>query len=41
MLGGEGTWDNVDQTAAQCPIDSCGGDKAYFSSCKFDQPMNQ
>ena len=42
VLGGEGTWDNVDQTAAQCPIDSCGGDKAYFFQLQIrsaDEPM--
>ncbi|ODV96240.1 hypothetical protein PACTADRAFT_40385 [Pachysolen tannophilus NRRL Y-2460] len=42
VLGGEGAWDNVDQTAAQCPVDSCGGDKAYFFQLQIrsaDEPM--
>lgn len=42
VLGGEGAWDNVDQTTAQCPIDSCGNDKAYFFQLQIrsaDEPM--
>ncbi|EEQ40746.1 putative DNA-directed RNA polymerase III subunit [Clavispora lusitaniae] len=42
VLGGDGAWDNVDQTAAQCPIDSCGNDKAYFFQLQIrsaDEPM--
>lgn len=42
VLGGEGAWDNVDQTACQCPIDNCGGDKAYFFQLQIrsaDEPM--
>lgn len=42
MLGGDGAWDNVDQTGAQCPIDSCGNDKAYFFQLQIrsaDEPM--
>ncbi|ODV82463.1 putative RNA polymerase III subunit C11 [Suhomyces tanzawaensis NRRL Y-17324] len=42
VLGGEGFWDNVDQTAAQCPRDSCGGTKAYFYQLQIrsaDEPM--
>ncbi|EGV60864.1 RNA polymerase III C11 subunit [Yamadazyma tenuis] len=42
VLGGEGAWDNVDQTPAQCPRDSCGGDKAYFFQLQIrsaDEPM--
>ncbi|KAL7664327.1 DNA-directed RNA polymerase subunit [[Candida] zeylanoides] len=42
VLGGDGAWDLVDQTAAQCPIDSCGGDKAYFFQLQIrsaDEPM--
>lgn len=42
VLGGEGAWDNVDQTAAQCPDDSCGGDRAYFFQLQIrsaDEPM--
>ncbi|CAK9439748.1 uncharacterized protein LODBEIA_P38480 [Lodderomyces beijingensis] len=30
ILGGEGAWDNVDQTQAQCPVNSCSGNKAYY-----------
>ncbi|BAP71630.1 RNA polymerase III C11 subunit [Kluyveromyces marxianus] len=43
VLGGEGAWDNVDQTGAQCPNhDQCGGDKAYFFQLQIrsaDEPM--
>ena len=42
VLGGDGAWDLVDQTAAQCPVDSCGGDKAYFFQLQIrsaDEPM--
>ncbi|AMD22367.1 HGR028Wp [Eremothecium sinecaudum] len=43
VLGGEGAWDNVDQTAIQCPnYDSCGGEKAYFFQLQIrsaDEPM--
>lgn len=42
VLGGEGAWDNVDQTPAQCPRDVCGGDKAYFFQLQIrsaDEPM--
>lgn len=42
VLGGDGAWENVDQTAAQCPIDSCGNDKAYFFQLQIrsaDEPM--
>lgn len=42
VLGGEGFWDNVDQTATQCPVDTCGGDKAYFYQLQIrsaDEPM--
>ncbi|KAK6464982.1 putative RNA polymerase III subunit C11 [Scheffersomyces coipomensis] len=42
VLGGEGTWDNVDQTAAQCAIDSCDSTKAYFFQLQIrsaDEPM--
>lgn len=42
VLGGDGAWENVDQTAAQCPVDSCGGDKAYFFQLQIrsaDEPM--
>lgn len=41
-LGGKGAWDNVDQTFAQCPVDACGGDKAYFFQLQIrsaDEPM--
>lgn len=42
VLGGEGFWDNVDQTKVQCPKDECGGDKAYFYQLQIrsaDEPM--
>ncbi|ABN67244.2 RNA polymerase III C11 subunit [Scheffersomyces stipitis CBS 6054] len=42
VLGGDGAWDNVDQTSAQCPVDSCGGNKAYFFQLQIrsaDEPM--
>lgn len=42
MLGGEGAWDNVDQTSVLCPVDSCTGDKAYFYQLQIrsaDEPM--
>lgn len=42
VLGGQGAWDNVDQTTAQCPIDACGNDKAYFFQLQIrsaDEPM--
>lgn len=42
VLGGEGFWDNVDQTGAQCTVDTCGGDKAYFYQLQIrsaDEPM--
>lgn len=42
VLGGEGFWDNVDQTTAQCAVDSCGGEKAYFYQLQIrsaDEPM--
>lgn len=41
VLGGDGAWDNVDQTAAQCPKE-CGGSKAYFFQLQIrsaDEPM--
>ncbi|KAG7876607.1 hypothetical protein KL905_005333 [Ogataea polymorpha] len=42
VLGGEGAWDNVDQTVTQCPVESCGFDKAYFFQLQIrsaDEPM--
>ncbi|CAZ81168.1 unnamed protein product [Tuber melanosporum] len=42
VLGGEGAWDNVDQTDAQCPVDECGGTRAYFYMVQIrsaDEPM--
>lgn len=42
MLGGEGAWDNVDQTAILCPTTNCGGQKAYFYQLQIrsaDEPM--
>ncbi|AAS54518.1 AGR029Wp [Eremothecium gossypii ATCC 10895] len=43
VLGGEGAWDNVDQTAVQCPQhETCGGEKAYFFQLQIrsaDEPM--
>jgi DNA-directed RNA polymerase III subunit RPC11 len=33
VLGGQGAWDNVDQTAAQCPNADCeGGGRKLFVS---------
>lgn len=40
VLGGQGSWDNVDQTRTQCP--TCGHDKAYFFQLQIrsaDEPM--
>lgn len=42
VLGGDGAWDNVDQTTTQCPVESCGNDKAYFFQLQIrsaDEPM--
>ncbi|ORY81448.1 hypothetical protein BCR37DRAFT_402859 [Protomyces lactucae-debilis] len=44
VLGGQGSWDNVDQTAAQCPNADCegGGQGAYFFQLQIrsaDEPM--
>ncbi|CAI5759071.1 unnamed protein product [Candida verbasci] len=42
VLGGEGTWDNVDQTAVNCQKEGCSGDKAYFFQLQIrsaDEPM--
>ncbi|ODV60787.1 DNA-directed RNA polymerase III core subunit RPC11 [Ascoidea rubescens DSM 1968] len=42
VLGGEGSWDNVEQTSAQCPIENCGNDRAYFFQLQIrsaDEPM--
>lgn len=42
VLGGDGAWENVDQTKVQCPVDSCGEDKAYFFQLQIrsaDEPM--
>jgi DNA-directed RNA polymerase III subunit RPC11 len=42
VLGGKGAWDNVDQTAARCPTNSCEGYKAYFYQLQIrsaDEPM--
>ncbi|KAF5103341.1 hypothetical protein DV451_001514 [Geotrichum candidum] len=42
VLGGKGSWDNVDQTAAQCPMNCGGEDKAYFFQLQIrsaDEPM--
>lgn len=42
VLGGEGAWEKVDQTAAQCPVDACGGERAYFFQLQIrsaDEPM--
>lgn len=42
VLGGDGAWDNVDQTTTQCPVESCGFDKAYFFQLQIrsaDEPM--
>jgi DNA-directed RNA polymerase III subunit RPC11 len=42
VMGGEGAWDNVDQTEAQCPNDACEGQRAYFYMVQIrsaDEPM--
>lgn len=42
VLGGAGSWDNVDQTTAQCPREQCGNDRAYFFQLQIrsaDEPM--
>jgi DNA-directed RNA polymerase III subunit RPC11 len=42
VMGGEGAWDNVDQTEAQCPNDACEGSRAYFYMVQIrsaDEPM--
>lgn len=42
VLGGDGAWDNVDQTGAQCPVEDCGSDRAYFFQLQIrsaDEPM--
>jgi len=42
VMGGEGAWDNVDNTEAQCPVQECGGDRAYFYMVQIrsaDEPM--
>ena len=42
VMGGEGAWDNVDHTEAQCPVGDCGGDRAYFYMVQIrsaDEPM--
>lgn len=41
VLGGEGAWDNVDQTTVNCE-GNCGNDKAYFYQLQIrsaDEPM--
>lgn len=44
VLGGEGAWDNVDQTAAQCPNRDCSdGTRAYFFQLQIrsaDEPVS-
>lgn len=43
VLGGEGSWDNVDQTNAQCPSKDCeDGGRAYFFQLQIrsaDEPV--
>lgn len=42
VMGGEGAWDNVDQTEVQCPGQECDGMKAYFYMVQIrsaDEPM--
>lgn len=42
ILGGEGSWDNVDQTSFLCPQSGCEGDRAYFYQLQIrsaDEPM--
>lgn len=42
VLGGAGSWDNVDQTTAQCPREACGNNRAYFFQLQIrsaDEPM--
>lgn len=41
VLGGEGAWDNVDQTEINCEA-NCGNTKAYFYQLQIrsaDEPM--
>ena len=44
VLGGAGAWDNVDKTAATCPMGgACGGLEAYFMQIQIrsaDEPMS-
>lgn len=44
VLGGDGAWDNVDQTAAQCPNKDCdNGTRAYFFQLQIrsaDEPVS-
>ena len=42
VMGGEGAWDNVDQTEVMCPIDACEGQRGYFYMVQIrsaDEPM--
>ena len=42
VMGGEGAWDNVDQTDTQCAVDACDGARAYFYMVQIrsaDEPM--
>ncbi|KAF2264917.1 hypothetical protein CC78DRAFT_553236 [Lojkania enalia] len=42
ILGGKGSWDNVDQADAMCPNDKCRNDRAYFYQLQIrsaDEPM--
>lgn len=42
VMGGEGAWDNVDQTKILCPTGNCPGEKAYFYQLQIrsaDEPM--
>jgi hypothetical protein len=42
VMGGEGAWDNVDQTEMMCPVDVCEGQRAYFYMVQIrsaDEPM--
>ncbi|KAI9852367.1 MAG: RNA polymerase III C11 subunit [Thelocarpon superellum] len=42
VMGGQGAWDNVDQTDVQCPTEDCEGTKAFFMQLQIrsaDEPM--
>ncbi|KAF2194942.1 hypothetical protein K469DRAFT_698502 [Zopfia rhizophila CBS 207.26] len=42
ILGGEGSWDNVDKTEVVCPNEKCRNGEAYFYMVQIrsaDEPM--